>query len=70
MIEDGVHPRDLVGLSRRLIDVDRELRALEMTVDATASASADDDAAFDPRTISKRSRSRATLRLSPPLEQG
>lgn len=47
-IDDGCSARDLVGLSRRLIDLDREVRALD---DSERPRLRVADTKFDPEAI-------------------
>lgn len=49
-IDNGVNPRDLVGLSRRLLDLAEELRAYYAR-DQPQLGPVTDDAAFDPSAV-------------------
>lgn len=49
-IDDGCSPRDLVGLSRRLLDLAAEVRAIDLGASHLALVPAIDDP-FDPAAI-------------------
>lgn len=52
---EGTAPRDLASLSKRLMDVDKEIRALDAAAQGSEDGRGDDgpaeDEAFDPEAI-------------------